>query len=302
MIITRGRRRGLLCVWAGGEARFPARCVGVQAPVLARYPFRQALARGRIAAFAGSTTMSQSSEQQDRLYAEQRQIIERFSFDDQVVRVFPDMIRRSVPGYGTMIEMIGVLAARYARPGTHLYDFGCSLGAATLAMAAMVPHRDCRIMALDNSAAMIAGARRLIDEVRPPLPVTLIEQDIREATIERASVAVLNFTLQFLPLADRDDLVQRIGTALQPGDILVLSEKIRFENPQEDALQQALHHAFKRHNGYSDLEISQKRTALENVLIPETLADHERRLGSAGFRHVHVWFRCFNFLSLVAIR
>jgi tRNA (cmo5U34)-methyltransferase len=149
---------------------------------------------------------------------------------------------------------------------------------------------------------MIARAGQLIDEARPSLSVDLQQADIREVAFENASVAVLNFTLQFLPVADRDTLIRRLASALQPGDILLLSEKIRFQNPQEDDLQQALHHAFKRNNGYSDMEISQKRTALENVLIPETLATHEHRLRTAGFSEVHVWFRCFNFLSLVAIR
>jgi tRNA (cmo5U34)-methyltransferase len=246
--------------------------------------------------------MSQKTEDTDRIYADQRGIIERFSFDEQVVRVFPDMISRSVPGYGTMIEMIGVMAARYARPGTRLYDLGCSLGAATLAMAALVPHRDCRIVAVDNSAAMIFRAGQLIEEARPSLTVDLQQVDIRHVTFENASVAVLNFTLQFLPVADRDTLIRRLADALQPGDILLLSEKIRFQDPHEDDLQQALHHAFKRNNGYSDMEISQKRTALEDVLIPETLATHEQRLRTAGFSEVHVWFRCFNFLSLMAIR
>jgi tRNA (cmo5U34)-methyltransferase len=254
------------------------------------------------AAHTGARVMTDSVEQADRLYARQRDIIERFSFDEQVVRVFPDMISRSVPGYGTMIEMIGVLAARYARPGTNLYDLGCSLGAATLAMAALVPHRDCRIVALDNSVAMIERAGQLLDEARPAVPVQLELGDIRDRCLEKASVVVLNFTLQFLPLDDRSALIERIAAALKPGDILVLSEKIRFEDAQEDALQQALHHAFKRNNGYSDLEISQKRTALENVLMPETLAEHEQRLQRAGFAQSHVWFRCFNFLSLVAIR
>lgn len=246
--------------------------------------------------------MSHKTEDTDRIYADQRGIIERFSFDEQVVRVFPDMISRSVPGYGTMVEMIGVMAARYARPGTRLYDLGCSLGAATLAMAALVPHRDCHIVAVDNSAAMIATADQLIKQARPALTVDLLQADIREVAFENASVAVLNFTLQFLPVADRDMLIRRLAAALKPGDILLLSEKIRFADAQEDELQQALHHAFKRNNGYSDMEISQKRTALENVLIPETLATHEQRLRGAGFSQVHVWFRCFNFLSLMAIR
>lgn len=238
----------------------------------------------------------------DDIYARPRDAVARFSFDEQVAAVFPDMIRRSVPGYGTIIDMIGVLSARYARPGTRLYDLGASLGAATLAMARLLPHRDCELVAVDNSEAMIERARTVLEAEAPQVPVTLRCEDIRHTPLERASVAVLNFTLQFVPLGDRDTLIQRIGAAQQAGDILILSEKIRFADADEDALQQALHHAFKRNNGYSDLEISQKRTALENVLVPETLAAHEVRLQAAGYASVHVWFRCFNFMSLVAVR
>lgn len=238
----------------------------------------------------------------DDLYAQARDDVARFCFDEQVAQVFPDMIRRSVPGYGTMIDMIGVFAARYARPGTRLYDLGSSLGAATLAMARLVPHRDCEIVAVDNSPAMVERAAAILAAEAPAVPVTQRCEDVRTTELENASVVVLNFTLQFVPLADRDEFVARVAGALSPGDILVLSEKIRFPDPEEDTLQQALHHAFKRNNGYSDLEISQKRTAIENVLIPETLEAHEARLAQAGFQRVHVWFRCFNFLSLVAIR
>ncbi|MDF1822941.1 MAG: carboxy-S-adenosyl-L-methionine synthase CmoA [Alcanivoracaceae bacterium] len=247
--------------------------------------------------------MSDYSDRDD-LYARERQVIDRFSFDESVVRVFPDMIKRSVPGYDTIIEMTGVLAARYSQPGSLLYDLGCSLGASTLAMASLVPHQDCRIIAVDNSAAMLASARQLMDANPPGLQVTLTEEDIRRVSFapQSASVAVMNFTLQFVPRPDRDALLARLANALLPGGILVLSEKIAFADPQEDDLQRELHHAFKQNNGYSVMEISQKRNALENVLVPETLEEHRRRLGEAGFSQVHVWFRCFNFLSLVAVR
>tara|TARA_B100000676_G_scaffold307704_2_gene366798 strand:+ start:3845 stop:4576 length:732 start_codon:yes stop_codon:yes gene_type:complete len=242
------------------------------------------------------------SDQQDRIYATAHQQVARFSFDDTVVRVFPDMIRRSVPGYPTIIDMIGVLAARYAQPDTCLYDLGCSLGAATTAMAALTAGQRNRLIAVDNSAAMISQARTLIAETGQSERVSLLEGDVATMDFEPCSMAVLNFTLQFIAPDQRDGLIQRLADATVPGGILVLSEKIRFADEAENALQTELHHAFKRNNGYSDLEISQKRTALENVLIPETLADHEARLRRAGYRDIHVWFRCFNFMSLLAVR
>lgn len=238
----------------------------------------------------------------DNLYAQQREVIERFSFDEQVVRVFPDMIRRSVPGYSTIIEMTGVLAARYAQPHTRLYDLGCSLGASSLAMAQLVNQPGCEILSIDNSAAMIGQARQLIAQSSVQTPITLQHADVLDVPLQPASVAVMNFTLQFIAADQRDALVRRIADALQPGGIFVLSEKICFADEDENRLQQTLHHAFKFNNGYSQLEISQKRTALENVLVPETLEAHRTRLLDAGFSRVSVWFHCFNFMSLVAFR
>ena len=243
-----------------------------------------------------------SPKPEDKIYATPHDHLVDFEFNEGVARVFPDMIRRSVPGYGTLITLIGLLAEQYAQPGTRLYDLGCSLGAATLAMRHRVPHHDCRIIAIDNSTAMVEGCRNNIAEDISPVAVDVICNDIRIQPIENASVVVLNFTLQFLPPEDRLALLRNIYQGMTPGAVLLLSEKITFENETEKRLQDALHLSFKRANGYSDLEISQKRTALENVLIPETVAQHCARLSEAGFSHSQQWFQCFNFVSLLAIK
>ena len=53
--------------------------------------------------------MSDSKTQKDRLFAEQM-LPGDFAFDDNVASVFEDMINRSVPGYKTILAMIGVLS------------------------------------------------------------------------------------------------------------------------------------------------------------------------------------------------
>ncbi len=120
--------------------------------------------------------------------------------------------------------------------------------------------------------------------------------------VENASLTILNFTLQFIPPADRLPLLSNIARGTRTGGVLVLSEKIRFEDPVVERELVALHEAFKRENGYSDLEISRKRTALEKVLIPEKLDTHQDRLREAGFSRSQVWLQCFNFASLLAFR
>jgi tRNA (cmo5U34)-methyltransferase len=242
------------------------------------------------------------SQPKDQIYAEPLNAIAGFAFDERVASVFPDMIQRSVPGYSTIIAMTGVLAERYAQPQTLCYDLGCSLGASTLAMRAQLDGRGCEIVGVDNSAAMIERCRALIAGDNHSTPVILRLDDINSTPIENASVAVMNFTLQFIPLEQREILLARIATNMHAGGILVLSEKICFEDAHLQQLNTDLHHAFKRGNGYSNLEIAQKRSALDNVLIPETLVTHRQRLQRAGFSSVDVWFQCFNFASLVAIK
>lgn len=225
-----------------------------------------------------------------------------FEFDDSVADVFPDMISRSVPGYASMLSMIAQCAELYAVPGTNIYDLGCSLGAGTLLIRQQAK-TVCRIHAVDNSDAMITRLRQRLSESGPSDNVVeLVQADIRNVTVSDASMVVLNLTLQFLPPAERDGFLAKVAAGTRDGGALVLSEKICFEDAAQQELMTKLHHDFKRAHGYSDLEIAQKRTAIENRLQPETLETHVQRLKSAGFRTVSPWFQCFNFASILAVK
>jgi tRNA (cmo5U34)-methyltransferase len=239
---------------------------------------------------------------QDTIYATEKSSVAPFEFDEAVAAVFPDMIARSVPGYTLLLPLIGQIASRYAQPHSRCYDLGCSLGAVTLALRQQIQQPGCQITAVDNSPAMLAQCEEIIGRSGAGVPVDLVEGDICQIPIRQASVVVLNFTFQFVPPAQRDELVQRIFDGLLPGGVLILSEKVIFEPAELDELLVTLHHDFKRANGYSDLEISQKRTALENVLISETVPQHQARLRQAGFASADLWFQAFNFVSLLAIK
>lgn len=241
----------------------------------------------------------------DRIFAAPLSQVPDFVFNEDVARVFPDMIKRSVPGYPTIVENIGVLAAQFAQPNTVLYDLGASLGAVTQALRRHVRGEGCRVLAVDNSAAMAARCREYLHAqdamFQELLPAEVIEADILELAFEPASVIALNFTLQFVAPGDRPALLGRIRQSLKPGGALILSEKLCFEDEDEQQLLTDLHVAFKRANGYSELEIAQKRSAIEHVMKPDSLETHRARLREAGFSRVVPWFQCLNFASLVAL-
>ena len=245
------------------------------------------------------------SQEPDRLFAQPLPEVPDFVFNEDVVRVFPDMIKRSVPGYPTIVENLGVLAAQFAQPHSALYDLGCSLGAVTQALRRHVKTDDCRVIAVDNSRAMVERCSEYLHAqdamFQELLPVQVIEADILALDLHPTSLVTLNFTLQFIPPERRLELLTRIRQALLPGGALILSEKLRFEDAAEHELLTQLHVAFKRANGYSELEIAQKRSAIEKVMLPDSLEQHRERLLAAGFSKVVPWFQCLNFASLVAL-
>ena len=238
----------------------------------------------------------------DHIYSMPLERVGDFEFDERVVDVFPDMIARSVPGYASVLTMTAELAQRFALPGTQIYDLGCSLGAATFLIRPRV-HSDCTIQAIDSSPAMVARLTELVSTHNETgCNVNICKSDIRNVRLSNASFTILNFTLQFIPPEERRSLLENVFDGLLDGGALVLSEKVHFDDPARQELLTELLHSFKRAHGYSELEIAQKRSALENTLTTETIETHVDRLKQIGFSDVLVWFQCFNFVSILAVK
>ncbi|MCP4471252.1 MAG: carboxy-S-adenosyl-L-methionine synthase CmoA [Gammaproteobacteria bacterium] len=238
-------------------------------------------------------------DDRDRVFSRPLSEVRAFEFNETVAAVFRDMISRSVPGYSLLLRMIGLYAGIFVQPGSRVFDLGCSLGEASLVIADQVEAGACKIIAVDNSEAMIEKCRQ------HPVSPNSIEwrcEDIRQTRIGNASMVVLNLTLQFLPPDERLPLLRNIFEGINPGGILVLSEKVEFADATESGRMQQLYAGFKKTMGYSDMEISQKRNALENVLVPDTEQQHLQRLQTLGFGEIYQCFRGFNFVSYLAIK
>lgn len=247
--------------------------------------------------------MTASSIPRDALFANPLDKLASFSFDEKVVQVFPDMIKRSVPGYSQILGMAGVIARRYVPENGRVYDLGASLGAATFSVAEQLSELEqVELITVDNSPAMTERCTQLLAETLPNRSVTTLCADIRTLDYQPCDLILLNFTLQFLPPEDRQPLIKRLFQALRPGGALILSEKIHFTDPRQAQLLYELHHDFKRANGYSDMEISQKRTALEDVLRTDTPEQQLQRLNQAGFSFNTLWFQYLNFASFLALK
>ncbi len=225
-----------------------------------------------------------------------------FKFGAGVANVFDDMVNRSVPFYGEIQRMIAELATNYAKEETLVYDLGCSTGTTLLGMNTMV-NPEIRFVGIDDSEEMLAKCRSKLEEADISRPYELKCADLNQKIkIDNASVVVLCLTLQFVRPICREQLIKTIYDGLNPGGVLILVEKILAEESCFNRDFIHYYYNYKRRNKYSELEISQKREALENVLVPYKLSENITLLRDKGFGHCEVFFKWYNFSGLIATK
>jgi len=238
----------------------------------------------------------------DEVFRDEIEKVSDFKFGANVAKVFDDMVNRSVPFYGEIQRMMAELAADHAREETFVYDLGCSTGTTMIGMDTLVD-QDIKFIGIDDSQEMLDKCKSKLMEIGFSRPYELRCADLGQGIkIENASVVVLCLTLQFVRPIYRERLLKDIYNGLNPGGVLILVEKILAEenNFNRDFIN--YYYNYKRRNNYSELEISQKREALENVLVPYKLSENITLLRDQGFAHCEVFFKWYNFAGLVAVK
>lgn len=236
------------------------------------------------------------------MFKEQIEKVADFQFGSSVAKVFDDMVNRSVPFYAEMQRMLAEQAADYAKPDSDVYDLGCATGTTLIGMNTLVAE-DIRFIGIDDSPQMLDKCRAKLEQARFTRPCELRVADLnQDVAITNASVVVLCLTLQFVRPIHRHRLLKSIFDGLNSGGTLILVEKILAEDSHFNRDFINYYYSYKRRNHYSDMEIAQKREALENVLIPYKLSENMTMLRDAGFAHCEVFFKWYNFAGLIACK
>lgn len=240
----------------------------------------------------------------DQLFAEPRERVDDFHFGRETAAVFDDMLNRSVPFYGEIQRMTGELIGDFAAPDSNIYDLGCSTCNTFRAAAHfLAPGTTVRFIGIDSSPEMLDKAAAKLKAENFPFDFELRQADLNEGmTFENASVVILTLTLQFVRPLNRERLVRSLYNGLNDNGCLILVEKVLGEDTLFNRLFIEHYYEMKRRNGYSDMEIVQKREALENVLVPYRLEENKQLLRDAGFMKFDTFFKWYNFAGMIAIK
>ncbi len=237
------------------------------------------------------------SESKDKVF--QNKIAKQFEFDEAVASVFDDMLDRSVPYYKQSLELTNSFALKYLEKDDKVFDLGCST-ASTLIALAQKSTVHLNLIGIDNSEAMLARAKRKTNAFN--IDIDLICEDIFNVDISGAKVVIANYTLQFIRPLQREKLIAKIYDGLEDGGIFIFSEKIIYDDKIFNKHCIDEYYDLKKTQGYSEFEISQKREALENVLIPYSEDENKKMIKDAGFKSCQTIFKWVNFSTFIAFK
>lgn len=238
----------------------------------------------------------------DKIFSKKSRRIEDFNFGGKTAAVFDDMLDRSVPFYAEIQRMIGEIAADFAVKGTNVYDLGCSTGTTFVALDRVLAP-GVRFVGVDSSPEMLQKCREKLKGYGVRRPFRLVRADLNKpVSIRKASVVILNLTLQFVRPLYRHRLIESIARGVEKDGCLILIEKVLSRDSALNRFFINYYYGFKKRQGYSQLEISQKREALENVLIPYRVEENRELLLKAGFTQCDVFFKWYNFCGIIAIK
>ena len=238
----------------------------------------------------------------DKLFDEKRAFIHNFDFGAATANVFDDMLDRSVPFYQEIQRMMSEMCTDFAAPGTNLYDLGCSTCTTFLAIEHCIPP-DVTCVGVDSSPEMLEKAKEKLTQRKFSRPFSLECADLNMGVaVQNASVVILNLTLQFVRPLSRERLIRGISGGVNEGGCLILVEKVLSANSTINRLFIKYYYEMKKRNGYTELEIAQKREALENVLIPYHFDENRKLLLDNGFKACDIFFRWYNFCGMLAIK
>jgi tRNA (cmo5U34)-methyltransferase len=226
-----------------------------------------------------------------------------FCFDKKVVNVFDDMLNRSIPFYKETLRLSASFLLKNIKNNAIVYDIGSSTGEFVNVLCNMNEINskfNLQITAIDSSKSMIDKSKQKFSKLG--FNVEFINGDITSYNLKVCNGIVMNYTLQFIPIKDRNKVIENIFNSLQKGGVFIFSEKVVHNNDSLSKDYVKEYYNFKNNNGYSDKEILNKQKSLQNILTPLTYEQNKKMLVDVGFKNIDCLFKWVNFATFIAIK
>lgn len=222
----------------------------------------------------------------------------QWEFNQEVANVFNKHVRQSVPGYDLMNGYVGKLSQWFIQNNSKHLDLGCSTGETIFQVKINNQNKIFKSTGIDNSKDMINKARERFSDN------TVFKCDTIDTHTEYHGFDLITsvLTMQFIQPCKREEIIKNIHHGMNTGGAFILCEKVSYDNPVINSMFNSIHCDFKKDYGISEEEIFLKEKSLRGVMHPWTYQKNIDVLTNAGFSQVHEFYRCGNFVGILAIK
>ena len=179
--------------------------------------------------------------------------------------ILSNHMRKSIPDYDQGHSLILEISEFFVKQESIIYDIGCSNGELTHQLAKKYQGKKVQIIGVDCEKNFIKAAKGHSQTNRN---LTFETENAIDYKYKTCDLVILYYTLQFIQIDKRENLLLSLYKSLKKGGGLLLFEKTRQDNPRANDILNQLYTDFKLNNGYTGNEIVAKARSLKGVLEP----------------------------------
>jgi tRNA (cmo5U34)-methyltransferase len=216
----------------------------------------------------------------------------KFSFD--TIQDFDSHIELSVPNYSHLSELIRNISSYFIKSNTNVFDIGCSTGLLLKNLSVDIQQENVRYIGYDISENMRPKTKAFFEWVK---------KDITDKNLDlsNSSLILSVFTLQFLPLSERQNLLNKIYDSLNEGGSLIISEKTYLENSFLNDVFTFSYYDYKM-KSFSESEILGKQRDLRYIMRPITESENIEMFKKSGFKKIECFFSSLLFKGWILVK
>ena len=220
----------------------------------------------------------------------------KWEFDEHVSMIFDDHVRKSIPCYQAIQELIAQISKKLLDPGALVYDLGTATGEIIYNLNEANDNKDIHYIGIDRSLPMLKKAKNKCKNIGD---AKFYNEKIETFNYEPSDLIVAAFTFQFIPIKERKPTLHKIKEALKSNGSFIFCEKITYQNQEKADFFVEIYEDWKL-NHFSREEVEAKRESLKDVMQPLSLPQNIDLLNEAGFQELTVFFKWCNFVCILA--
>ena len=183
----------------------------------------------------------------------------------EIASTFDDHVREQLPWYDMVTDAVCYIVRNYLTDQNTVVDVGASTGNLINKLMPLLLERKAYAVALEKSPTMVDVLKRRFENHHN---VSILQEDVRSSGTEQAQVFVVFLTMMFIPVHERQRVIDRLRANLLKGGVLVVVDKVCDHGGYFATVLKRLGMHWKIQQGAELGEVTTKEMSLAGVQIP----------------------------------